>query len=436
MIGEKIVYAILFLAEAVTAWLYASYIYTAKRSHIYTCISFTFGYLLLFVVAQYGAVMINIGMFFAVNTVILGLNFSCKIKSAVLHAAFLTLIVGISEILVNLLITYITDDYTAYMDSFSAFVSLVVFSKLLYFFITGVAARLFKPHKGVNKEPNQILLLCVMPFVSVIVIAAFVYIGMTGQLVGLAEILAAISSFALLLVNIAVLLIYNRLQKLDEEHAVLQMSKMRDKADAEYYEMLQQQYDGQRILIHDIKRHFSVIDLMAEDGDNQKIREYISELEDLPEFRRKARLCDDPILNMVLLRNQEYCAANGINFSCDIRADSVSFMDAISITALFGNLLSNAIEAAENSESKMVELSVVKKEQQNCILISMVNSCDMAPIKDANGNFETGKDKSKGHGYGTKSIARVIQKYNGEADMRYDEEVKEFHSIIRFPVHS
>lgn len=203
MIGEKIVYAILFLAEAVTAWLYASYIYTAKRSPIYTFISFTLGYLLLFVVAQYGAVMINIGMFFVVNTIILGLNFSCKIKSAVLHAAFLTLIVGISEILVNLLITYITDDYTAYMDSFSAFVSLVVFSKLLYFFITVVAARLFKPHKGVNEEPNQILLLCVMPFVSVIVIAAFVYIGMTGQLVGLAEILAAISSFALLLVNIA-----------------------------------------------------------------------------------------------------------------------------------------------------------------------------------------------------------------------------------------
>ena len=48
MIGEKIVYAILFLAEAVTAWLYASYIYTAKRSPIYTFISFTLGYLLLF----------------------------------------------------------------------------------------------------------------------------------------------------------------------------------------------------------------------------------------------------------------------------------------------------------------------------------------------------------------------------------------------------
>ena len=173
---------------------------------------------------------------------------------------------------------------------------------------------------------------------------------------------------------------------------------------------------------------------MAEEGESQKIREYISELEDLPEFKRKARLCDDPILNLVLLRNSDYCSANSINFSCDVRADSISFMDATSITALFGNLLSNAIEAAEMSKGKMVELSVMKNLQQNSVLISLVNSCDVAPIKDANGNFETIKDKNKGHGYGTKSIARVVQKYNGKSDMRYDEDAKEFHSIICFPV--
>ena len=92
--------------------------------------------------------------------------------------------------------------------------------------------KLYLHCKEKSYVPNQILLLCVMPFVSVIVIAAFVYIGMTGQLIGLAEILAAISSFALLLVNIAVLLIYNRLQKLDKEHAILQKSKIRKKAKA------------------------------------------------------------------------------------------------------------------------------------------------------------------------------------------------------------
>ena len=434
MIAEKLSYAAIFLGEAVTAWLYFSYIYTQTRSRLYTLISFALGYTFLFLASQFDAVLINIVLFFAVNTLELFLNFSCGIKSSVLHSAFLTLMVGITEILVNLFITYVTDDYTAYTYSFSAFISLAVSSKLLYFFITVIAARLFKPHKGFTEEPNQIMLLCIMPFVSVVIIATFVYIGMTSQFTNLTEILVSISALALLLVNIVVLFIYNRIQKLDEEHAAFQMSQIRDRADTEYYEMLQQQYDGQRILIHDIKRHFSVIDLMAEEGESQKIREYISELEDLPEFKRKARLCDDPILNLVLLRNSDYCSANSINFSCDVRADSISFMDATSITALFGNLLSNAIEAAEMSKGKMVELSVMKNLQQNSVLISLVNSCDVAPIKDANGNFETIKDKNKGHGFGTKSIARVVQKYNGKSDMRYDEDAKEFHSIICFPV--
>ena len=73
---------------------------------------------------------------------------------------------------------------------------------------------------------------------------------------------------------------------------------------------------------------------------------------------------------------------------------------------------------------------------QNDSTLKIISANDYYYSTYANGNFETGKDKSKGHGYGTKSIARVIQKYNGEADMRYDEETKEFHSIIRFPVHS
>ncbi len=434
MIAEKLLYAAIFLTEAITAWLYFSYIYTQTKNSLHTLFCFTLGYTLLFVASQFDAVLINVMLFLAVNAVILSLNYSCERKSALLHAAFLTLTMSVSEILVNLFITYVTKDYTAYTYSFSAFMPLFVFSKLLYFFITVVGARLFKPHKGFSEEPSQIVLLCVMPLVSVIVIVTFIYIGTTGQLTSLTEIMVTVSVFSLLLVNIVVLFIYNRIQKLDEEHAAFQMSQIRDRADAEYYEMLQQQYDGQRILIHDIKRHFSVIDLMAEEGESQKIREYISELEDLPEFKRKARLCDDPILNLVLLRNSDYCSANSINFSCDVRADSISFMDATSITALFGNLLSNAIEAAEMSKGKMVELSVMKNLQQNSVLISLVNSCDVAPIKDANGNFETIKDKNKGHGYGTKSIARVVQKYNGKSDMRYDEDAKEFHSIICFPV--
>lgn len=434
MIAEKLLYVAIFMAEAITAWLYFSYIYKQEKNSLYTSISFALGYTLLFLASQLSIVVLNASLFFVVNTAILYLNYSCEIKSSVLHAAFLTLTVSISEILVNLLITVIVKDYNAYTYSMPVLFRFAVFSKLLYFFITVVGARAFKPHKGHYNEPSQLVLLCVMPVVSVIIIVTFIYLGSNGQLTDLTEILVTVSTMALLFVNIVVLFIYNRIQKLDEEHAALQIAQLKDQADTEYYKMLQQQYDGQRILIHDIKNHFNVIRSMAEDGDNGKIREYISELEALPEFQHRARMCDDPILNMILIRNADYCSAKNISFFCDVRAGSVSFMDATSITALFGNLLSNAVEAAEKSEGKMVELSVIKNVEQNNVLISAVNSCDEAPLKDASGNLITRKDSSEGHGYGTKSIARVVTKYGGRKELQYDETAREFHFIILFPV--
>lgn len=398
--------------------------------------SFALLYSSLYLIARLNIVLLNVFSFFIVNTILLKHNYYCKIKSAILHSSFLTLAMAISEVLVNLYITGISNDYIAYTYSLSAFASLFVFSKLAYFFITIFAARFFKPHKVFSLEPSQLPLLCTMPLVSVVVIVAFIYIGISGQLTDLTETLVAVSVVLILFVNIIVLLAYNRIQKLDEERATLQVSQIRDQADAEYYQLLQQQYDEQRILIHDIRKHFGVIDLMAEDGNMTKIREYISELDRHPEFKRKTRLCNDPILNMVLLRYAEQCSEKSISFSCDVRSDSVSFMDATSITALFGNLLSNAVEAAETSEEKSIDFSITYNSDGNCVIISLINSCDTAPKIDSSGNYKTLKCDQGIHGYGIKSIERVVRKYNGMSACRYDSTTRTFHFTIRFPFDS
>ena len=433
MIVEKILYAAIFVAEAITAWLYFSYIYSQKKKDLSVFLGFSLAYITLYLIAQMSIVFLNVFSFFVANTILLKQNYYCEIKSAILHAAFLTLAMGISEIFVNLYITSILGDYIAYTYSLSAFVSLFVFSKLAYFFVTIFAARFFKPHKGFSMEPSQLPLLCVMPLVSVVVIVTFIYIGNSGQLTDLTEILIAVSVVLMLFVNIVVLLAYNRIQKIDEERTALQVSQIRDQADAEYYHLLQQQYDEQRILIHDIRKHFGVIDIMAEDGDTAKIREYISELENQPEFNRKVRLCDNPILNMVLLRYSELCSEKSISFSCDVRADSVSFMDATSITALFGNLLSNAFEAAEISEEKAIDFSITYNPDGKCIIISLTNSCDIIPKIDNNGNYKTSKRDQNIHGYGIKSIERVVREYKGMSASRYECTTKTFHYTIRFP---
>ncbi len=434
MTAKGIVYIAVFITEALSARLYFDYIYTPVKGRTHLFVSFLFGYILLYMAALLDNMFLNIALFFIVNATLLKTNYSCTIISSILHSAFLTAVMGITEIIVNLFIAYITHDFRSFTYSISAFVPLAVLSKTLYFLITIVAARLFKPHKDSYDEPAQIILLCIVPVSSLVIEVSYICIGLEGKLSVTAEVLVQISTILLLLMNLAVLFVYNRIQAIDHKNAALQMVQMRDQADAEYYKMLQEQYDAQRILIHDIKKHCNAIDIMAAEGNSDKIREYIAELETLPEFKNKVRLCNDPVLNMILLRYMDYSSSNGINFTCDIRADSVSFMDAVSITALFGNLVSNAVEAAEKSGEKRVEISVIKNQEQQNVLISAVNSCDTEPVKDADGNPKTVKGENAGHGYGTKSIARVVKRYNGKSSTYYDRELKEFHSIIVLPI--
>jgi len=90
--------------------------------------------------------------------------------------------------------------------------------------------------------------------------------------------------------------------------------------------------------------------------------------------------------------------------------------------ALFGNILSNAYEAAkrceENSE-KYIELVVKRKHETT--LIKCVNSCAVPP-KIIGGNFiSIKKNSDRKHGYGMKSIDKIVNKYHGSHIEQFDE---------------
>ena len=117
---------------------------------------------------------------------------------------------------------------------------------------------------------------------------------------------------------------------------------------------------------------------------------------------------------------------------CDIRA-SISFLDDASITSLFENLLSNAFEAASKVAEGYIELSISNPGgADTSTILTVVNSCDKRPGRNINGELETTKPDKSSHGYGMKSIARVIRKYGGSMKAYFDETVGEFHVVLCF----
>ena len=193
------------------------------------------------------------------------------------------------------------------------------------------------------------------------------------------------------------------------------------------------QSENQRILIHDIKSHLTAIRGLASDFNAPAISEYITKLVDdvLPD--RQVKLCSEPVLNFMLLQFREKCDKEKISFRCDIRDNCFSFMDEPSIATFYGNLLTNAFEAAVRSEERIIELSVKKSEEQQVVIVSVVNSCDVPPTRNIEGFFQTSKHDIGVHGVGLKSIQRIVDKYHGVATARFDSEGKKFYHIVQFP---
>lgn len=431
MNGEKICYFAVYIVEAVIAHFYMENIFARKRNFSFIVKSTGFGYFLLYFVSLLDITALNTFAFFLVNYALLWTNYHCAFKTAVLHSAFLSFIMTIAEVLIALLMSFFVNDFAAYTYDFTVMVVMAILSKIMYLVFALIGAKAFSPHKHQPDEPRMMMLFCTLPLISAIVSVVIVYIGLNLPLSKAAEIMMLINVLALLVVNLIFLMLYNHMQKTNAENLALQLSIQKDEADAEYYHALQEQSSIQRILIHDIKNHLRTIEGLAARDNTAEIISYINKLEITLTPPSQSRVCDDPILNTLLCRFSKECRLRGIDIQFDIRDNCTGFLDAPSITALYGNLLTNALEAATTSNDKSIELSAIRNSEQSTILISVINSCDNAPVPDDFGKFRSSKHIGF-HGIGLKSIERIVQKYNGISTMYYDEEERRFHHIIRF----
>ena len=436
MMSKYACYGILYLAEAVIAWLYWDVLFQRKVSRLKAVCSFSAGYLLLFCITWFNHVILNGTSFFLVNWLLSWVNFECKWKSSMLHSAFLTSIMAITEIIAAWIISLFGFHFGAYAQNLAVMIVMAVISKMLYFSITIIATKFLTSDNHIQEEPALMGLLCILPILSVIVSAVVVYIGIRAEMTRAVEILMVVIVLTLLIVNLIFMIIYNHLQHIHAEHLALNLSIQREEADVAYYQYLQKQSENQRILIHDIKNHLNTINGLARNLDAPAISEYITKLVEDVLPTQQIKICSNPILNVMLLQFKEKCTQQDITFQCDIRDNCLSFMDAPSISTFYGNLLSNAIEAAACSRDRVIEMSVIKNDEQQIVIVSVVNSCDTAPISNADGLFQTQKLKSGIHGVGLKSIQRIVNRYQGVSSMRFDFDRSRFFHIIQFPVNN
>ena len=113
---ETLCYAVVFLFEALIAWLYFDRVFPEKRaSQKKITISFTLGYIVLFLLARMENVVINGAASVLINTLLLFICYRTKFVPGLLHVGYMSIMMFGTELLVALVLSKFTADFSAYL---------------------------------------------------------------------------------------------------------------------------------------------------------------------------------------------------------------------------------------------------------------------------------------------------------------------------------
>ncbi len=209
-----------------------------------------------------------------------------------------------------------------------------------------------------------------------------------------------------------------------------------------YYEQEEAKYEASRKLIHDIRNHIRAMEALyaGEDirtdaagnlsgdafgdvgtdaceegkaGENAcRAERYAGDIHRMLNGFQQKYYTSEKLLNIILNDKARAMQRLGVREDMKVGELSLDFMRETDITALFANLLDNAVAAAGESSRKYVRLRVNRVRQ--FLSVTVENGCDTEPVKAA-GAF---RSRREGHeGLGLKIIRQTVEQYGGDLQM-------------------
>ena len=162
-----------------------------------------------------------------------------------------------------------------------------------------------------------------------------------------------------------------------------------------------------KILRHDIKHKMLLLGDYIKTEKYGEAEKYIDSLvEDADKITAK-KYCDNRCANVVLSYYSKIAADKGIRFETNVTLPETLVVDETDLAVVLSNGLENAVNALEVCDNK--QISVKGFVDADKIYIEIKNPFNNAVMFDGN----MPRSKQENHGYGTRSMAAIVTKYDG-----------------------
>jgi len=184
------------------------------------------------------------------------------------------------------------------------------------------------------------------------------------------------------------------------------------RAQAQYYEAVEKSDTEIRKIRHDMKNNLTVLSLLFENGDHDRMRTYLAELDASVQSADTGIRNGNSIADAILFDKKRKAEEAGCVLLID-GAFTYAGMSAIDTCAILGNLLDNAIEAASQMPPEKRRITLRFSRTENFFLIRQTNPSRKILISD-NNILSTSKSDKKNHGFGILNLKEAVARYNGE----------------------
>ncbi|MFR4549042.1 MAG: ATP-binding protein [Bifidobacterium breve] len=173
----------------------------------------------------------------------------------------------------------------------------------------------------------------------------------------------------------------------------------------------QRKRDLINIKCHDIRKNIATL---YRDTNGRPSDASIRQVEDSIRIYDSIFRTGNEAMDVLLTEKSLYCSANAVTLTCMVDGNALDFMEASDLYALFSNILDNAIESAvklDDPGRRTISLTV---RTIGKLLICEEQNYYAGELTMRDGLPVTTKSDTRFHGFGMRSIAYQVRKYQGE----------------------
>lgn len=202
----------------------------------------------------------------------------------------------------------------------------------------------------------------------------------------------------------------NKNARLQQENHFLSLQQAR-------YENLCSAIEEARQARHDIRHHFLQLSSLAEKGDLEKIKEYLSNANSkIPDY--DLHFCENQAADSVISHYAALAKRENIPFQANAALPAHISIDQIDMCLVLSNLLENALEASLKAKpfNRRIHAEVYLH-HKHLLLIQVENTFE-GKIQEKNHIFQS--SKRPGNGVGIQSVRHIAEKSGGDSSFTYE----------------